>query len=43
MNDTTDIYAGLTQWWMKLESGWQAVILGLLALTLVYAGVTIPW
>ncbi len=43
MTDTTYIVDGLTERWMNLESGWQAVLLGLLALVLVHLGVPIPW
>ncbi|WP_255565288.1 hypothetical protein [Saliphagus sp. LR7] len=43
MTNTDHVSETLTQWWMTLESGWQAVLLGFLALLVVSNGVSIPW
>ncbi|WP_256562666.1 hypothetical protein [Halomarina pelagica] len=43
MIDGKYISEALAQWWTTLESGWQAVLLGLFALIVVYLGVPIPW
>ncbi|MFC7074608.1 hypothetical protein ACFQJ7_11315 [Halovenus rubra] len=43
MTNTDNVFETLTQWWMTLETGWQAVLLGFLALLVVSLGVPIPW
>ncbi|MFB6166465.1 MAG: hypothetical protein ABEJ31_15000 [Haloarculaceae archaeon] len=43
MTDTSRHRAVLVQWWIALDSGWQAVLLGSFAVAIVLAGVTIPW
>ncbi|WP_255767670.1 hypothetical protein [Haladaptatus halobius] len=43
MTHTKHVSNGLAQWWENLENGWEAVLLGFLALTLVYLGIPIPW
>jgi hypothetical protein len=41
--DVDTVSESLTRWWTSLGSGWQAVLLGLLALFVVSMGVRIPW
>ena len=43
MTDINQVFNMLAQLWMNLESGWQAVLLGLLAVLIISAGIPIPW
>jgi hypothetical protein len=43
MSNLRDPYKHLLGWWKNIDDGWQAVLLGGVALLAVMIGVPIPW